>query len=1200
MVKSQNIYSYMPYRGVDNSTLKPLFKSFLCASSPLSNRGGGRFKPFSSLTFSVLAGLLLAGQTYTALAQPSSNALPTGGSVVAGKATISQSQLAGSGRMTITQTSQRAVIDWNSFNVGQQATVNFNQPNAAAVTLNRVTGASASMINGAVNANGQVVFVNPNGVTFGKGAEINAAGVVATTMNISNNDFMSGKSTYTGSDQGRVINEGKITSNAVGGYIALLAPEVQNQGVLLATKGAGTVAIGAGEQITLNFQGNHLLGLNVDVATYRALIANKHIVEVNGGLVVMAASAANQLSTSVVNNTGKISASSMVNNGGTIELIGNTITQAGAVVANGNAQKATGGQINIVGSTITLASNSQTVATGTVGGGQVNIGLAATTVSGGTQVKVSNSSALTNSAAQVLVKTAALSADQNGQMAQVVTVEPNATINTSALQSGNGGVIAIWSQVQTTVAGILKSMGGALAGNGGFIETSSKGSVNLSPATIINTQAPNGRSGTWLLDPIDLTIDPAAANVISAALANNNVTIAVTANTNACPSLGACTQNGSGNLTIANGADILKAGTNLTTLTLSAAGIFNLNANISGQNLDVVIGASIAYLNVGSAISASQVTVQAQSIFARGSIGSNNYNFSGGAGSLGNVIQLLAQAIYVSGRIYLNASLPNNSATTVLVNGTPVRPEDLPTYLVNQNASHSTGQDLNQIYGATPANDPNGALTGQGQSNVIYLTARQSVNIEASAQVLANGTTGGLINIAAPTVVAQVGSLIQANGSNGFGGVVSIATTAGIQTQAISLAGTISANGASGGNISIVALGAPLTISGAITADGGSDQGGQVLVNHASDIQINHASISANGVINGGLITLVSDSGNLNLQSSLIQTNGGAGLGGTVNISALNNVTILGAVVAATGYTKGGTIKIGNDASTGTLPFALFASIDATSQLNASQQELSTGNQNGGLIETSGHALSMRASINAGRGGMWLIDPFDVVIAPDGTPTSGTPYSPGFAAGTPSVILASAIASSLQAGGSVSISTGSSTSNAIYVMSPITATGTGGLWLTGGTIYIFANIATKGSQSYTGNVQVGGDISLSSGDGLYNNFQVNGNISAFTGALTLQLGVGSYAGSAPSTGRYAVWFNGASIIYDATVTSEIYIGGLGRLAYLNTGNTYQYYFTPVGTFTGQVLMVGGGGGGGFQICMVLLVVVVVVVVSLAI
>jgi len=254
-----------------------------------------------------------------AFSQVAVNALPTGGKVVAGNATISQTQTATAATMNVNQTSQRAVINWDSFNVGKNAQVNFNQPNSNAVTLNRVTGNSASVINGAMRANGQIILVNENGVTFGKGAVVNAAGVVASTMNIADQDFMDGKSTYQGNGSGKIVNKGTISTNVADGYIALLAPEVQNQGYVLATMGQGAVVMAAGERITLNFQGNRtLVGVSVDKAAYKALIANKRVIETDGGLIVLAAGAANQLMSSVVKNTGRIASTSAVNNGGVI------------------------------------------------------------------------------------------------------------------------------------------------------------------------------------------------------------------------------------------------------------------------------------------------------------------------------------------------------------------------------------------------------------------------------------------------------------------------------------------------------------------------------------------------------------------------------------------------------------------------------------------------------------------------------------------------------------------------------------------------------------------------------------------------------------------------------------------------------------------------------------------------------------------
>jgi filamentous hemagglutinin family protein len=123
------------------------------------------------------------------LVRPASAQSPTGGAVVAGTAGISQA-----GAVTnINQSSQKAVINWQGFSVGAQNTVNFNQPNSSAATLNRVIGNERSVIDGAINANGQVFIVNSAGVLFGKGAQVNVGGLVASTLDISNNDFMAGE-----------------------------------------------------------------------------------------------------------------------------------------------------------------------------------------------------------------------------------------------------------------------------------------------------------------------------------------------------------------------------------------------------------------------------------------------------------------------------------------------------------------------------------------------------------------------------------------------------------------------------------------------------------------------------------------------------------------------------------------------------------------------------------------------------------------------------------------------------------------------------------------------------------------------------------------------------------------------------------------------------------------------------------------------
>ncbi|HFE7544091.1 TPA: filamentous hemagglutinin N-terminal domain-containing protein, partial [Salmonella enterica subsp. enterica serovar Newport] len=102
--------------------------------------------------------------------------LPTGGQIVAGQGSISTN----GNQMTISQNTHGLVTNWNTFDVGQNHTVQFVQPDSSAVALNRVTGGHESQILGTLTANGQVMLVNPAGVMFGKGATVNTAGLVAS------------------------------------------------------------------------------------------------------------------------------------------------------------------------------------------------------------------------------------------------------------------------------------------------------------------------------------------------------------------------------------------------------------------------------------------------------------------------------------------------------------------------------------------------------------------------------------------------------------------------------------------------------------------------------------------------------------------------------------------------------------------------------------------------------------------------------------------------------------------------------------------------------------------------------------------------------------------------------------------------------------------------------------------------------------
>ncbi|WP_411877755.1 GLUG motif-containing protein [Polaromonas sp. YR568] len=220
---------------------------------------------------------------------------------------------------TINQASQRAAIDWTSLSTRANEALVFNQPNAQAIALNRITGSSPSELLGSLTANGQVFILNPNGVLFGAGSQVNVGGLVASTLSMSNADFEAGNYKFTGSGGGAVVNQGTLNA-ASGGYLALLAPEVRNEGVMTAS--LGTALLAAGNKVTLNLDNGSLLGYSIDQGAINALAENRQLIKADGGQVLLSAKAMDSLTTATVNNTGIIEAKTLQNKSGRILLMG--------------------------------------------------------------------------------------------------------------------------------------------------------------------------------------------------------------------------------------------------------------------------------------------------------------------------------------------------------------------------------------------------------------------------------------------------------------------------------------------------------------------------------------------------------------------------------------------------------------------------------------------------------------------------------------------------------------------------------------------------------------------------------------------------------------------------------------------------------------------------------------------------------------
>ena len=495
----------------------------------VSSVGGARSAAAAALSSYRIAGLILKSAlkplvgslvgmgavTLAIAAAPLPTQLPVGGNVSAGSAAIAQS----GATMTITQSTPRAAINWSSFNVGAQAQVNIAQPSTSSVLLNRVLDSNPSQIFGKISAPGQVFLTNPNGVYFAPGASVDVGGLVATTHSMSDADFMAGVNKFSRNGAtGSVINDGNLSAG-LGGYIALLAPEVRNNGVIIAQM--GTVALAAGEVYELQFDANNKLStIRVEPSIIAALVENNLAVQAPGGLIILSAQAANRLQGGVVRNTGTLEASGIINDGGVIR-----ITASDQIHMGGTAR---------------------------------------------------------------------------------ADAAPNST--------ANGGTVMVISSLdnvdsQTNYFGGISARGGDLGGNGGFVETSGS-HLEIAATAQVSTEAPLGKTGKWLLDPFDYTIDAAAATTLVNALSTSNVEVTTLASpiggltgtaaagANGNITVSSTINSGSSNsLTLtADGAVNINAPVTVGTLILTGPGGINLNSNMTTK-ADMTLNGDVALLS---------------------------------------------------------------------------------------------------------------------------------------------------------------------------------------------------------------------------------------------------------------------------------------------------------------------------------------------------------------------------------------------------------------------------------------------------------------------------------------------------------------------------------------------------------------------------------------------------------------------------
>ena len=461
--------------------------------------------------------------------------LPQGGSVAAGHATIGAPS---NNSLTVNQRSQNAVINWNSFSIGQPNTVTYHQPNASSATLNRVTGNTPSSIAGRLNANGQLYLVNPNGIAITKTGIVNVGGgFVGSTLGTDDSDFMNGKRRFRGNGHSAsVSNAGRISAGK-GGFVGLIGGTVSNSGMIRVP--LGKVGLGSGESVTLDVNGDGFMQVAVPTASKAAngkgLIDVSGRISAAGGSIELQAATVKQAIHDAVNVSGRLSARSLSGHSGSIVLgggaggdvnvsgrldvsAGRSAARAasgkssGAVAAVGDRGRKSsgaarnlaiaGGTIAITGANVAIANKASLKATSqgakggaiSVTGDAVTIGAANLDASGAT----GGGSLLIGGGPQ-----------GSGPLAhaQTVRIASGATLTANATQNGDGGQIVAWSDDSTSVAGTLTAQG-AGSGNGGSIETS--GHMLDVDGISVSASSPHGAAGVWLLDPYNLTVSGAA------------------------------------------------------------------------------------------------------------------------------------------------------------------------------------------------------------------------------------------------------------------------------------------------------------------------------------------------------------------------------------------------------------------------------------------------------------------------------------------------------------------------------------------------------------------------------------------------------------------------------------------------------------------------------------------------------------------
>ncbi|WP_080885985.1 hypothetical protein [Nitrospira japonica] len=898
-------------------------------------------------------------------------ALPSDGKVVGGHATI---QHTNPNTLDIHQSTDKAIINWQSFSIGGHESVRFAQPSVNSIALNRVVGVDPSVILGQLQANGRIFLINPNGILFGAGAQINVGGLLATTLQIRDEDFMAGRFLFAQDPlKGlrSVINHGTIRVSDHG-FVFLVAPGVANDGLIVAN--LGKVVLGSGQQLTLDLMGDGLINYAIngkvldhvtgmDGKPLSSAVSNSGTIQADGGQVILSAKASGDIFSSVVNQSGVIRAKSLVNHGGSVRLEGSdSVANTGTVgwQANlGQVKNADGAVLNT--GTIDVSAAQPGAAQGQVTVTGQNVGVAGNILARGAEWAQGG---------QVLI-----SSTKN------TVVTGNSVIDTSGSGHSSAGNAVIWSDGNTQFGGQIQATGGSLAGDGGHVEVS--GHRNLAFTGQVDTQAPNGTMGTLLLDPTNITVatggtataaqvdqfaDPdcaAGGCTISPTTINANANITLQANND---------------ITVSNAIAKTNSG---RTLTMQAGRNITLNANVSTTNAAISMTANDAAAGAGRAAGAGSISGAGNVSSGNGAINLTLGTNAGGAGSIN-----LTGTVTSSGTTTINAGAANNATlnngannfgTVAVASGNNVTVSDtnalvLGTSTVSGNLNVTTGGAVTQsgalaVTGSTTvaAGANNITLTNAANDfSTVGITSGNNVALrDANALDLAASTVGGTLGVTTAGAITQSGAL-NVSGTTTLAAGATNDITLNNAGNVFGTVGITNANNVTLQDSTALNLAAS-TVSGAlnVTANGAITDSGNLVVTGTTTLAAGAANnITLNNTNNFSTVSITSGN-NVTLVDSNAIDLGASTISGTLGITSAGAITQSGALNVA-----GTTILAAGAANNITLNNAgnVFGTVGITNANNVTLQDstaltLAASTVSGTLGVTTNGALTQSGAL---------------------------------------------------------------------------------------------------------------------------------------------------------------------------------------------------------------------------------------------